>query len=505
MERAERNKEGANSVPDFTRRDFLKTAGLAGAALALPRELAGMTPTGRRQASPTAAGPGGKRKKVIVAGAGLAGLVAGYELNRAGHDVTLLEAQLRPGGRVLTLRAPFSDGLYAEAGATRIPNTHDLTIRYAHEFQLKLAPYYPASGQYVNQIAGERLLGKLGDASHWPVGLTAEERRLGRAGMWQKYALSAAKQLGNPAAPGWSPKPYASLDGVTFTRFLRQQGASAAAVRVMTLGMSYDGASALRILADLAANGNVTGNYKIEGGNDRLPRAMAERLSKRIRYGAMLQRIEQGRSGVRAFFLQGNLMHQVEADHLICTIPFAVLHRVKFQPQLSDERVNAIDSTHYLPATVLFFQEERRYWKASGLNGFALSDWPVEVSQPTFDQNDARGILAASLTGSIALREAGLPEDRRISTVLNEMETLFPGARENFEGGTTKAWNNDFWTKGAMQWFRPGQMIEFWPYMASAAGRVHFGGEHTSPWPGWMQGAIHSGLRTAREVQEAAS
>jgi monoamine oxidase len=505
MGRAVRENEGETKVSEYTRRDFLKTAGLAGAALAVPGKLAGMTPAGQRQASPTATGPGGKRKKVIVVGAGLAGLVAGYELDQAGHEVTILEAQLRPGGRVLTLRAPFSDGLYAEAGASRIPNTHDLTIRYAHEFQLKLVPFYPASGQYVNQIAGERLLGKLGAASHWPVALTAEEQRLGRAGMWQKYALSAAKQLGNPAAPGWSPKPFASLDGVTFTRFLRQQGASAAAVRVMTLGMDYDGASALRILADLAVNGNVTENYKIGGGNDQLPRAMAQRLSTRIHYGAMLQRIEQDRSGVRAFFLQGNLVHQSEADHLICTIPFPVLQRVQFQPPLSDERLNAIDSTHYLSATVLFFQEERRYWQADGLNGFALSDWPVAVSQPTFDQTDPRGILAATLTGSIALREAGLPEDRRISTVLNEMETLFPGARENFEGGVSKAWNNDFWAKGAMQWFRPGQMIEFWPYMASPVGRVHFGGEHTSPWPGWMQGAIHSGLRTAREVQEAAS
>ena len=56
-----------------------------------------------------------------------------------------------------------------------------------------------------------------------------------------------------------------------------------------------------------------------------------------------------------------------------------------------------------------------------------------------------------------------------------------------------------------MQWFRPGQMTAYWPHMTTPEGRVHFGGEHTSPWPGWMQGAIHSGLRTAREVEEANS
>ncbi len=491
----------------FTRRNFLKAAGLAGVALALPEGFAG--PAFARGAKTlengTKSGRTPAKKRAIVVGAGLAGLVAAYELDRAGHEVTVLEAQLRPGGRVLTLRTAFSDGLYAEAGADRIPNTHNLTIRYVRQFGLKLVPFYPEGAGYVDQIAGYHLTGKRTEASHWPVALTAEERKLGRAGMWRKYALSAAKQLGDPAGPGWSPTKFNAYDKVTFTRFLRQQGASAAAVRVMTLGMDYDGASALRILADLAVNGDVTETYKIEGGNDRLPRAMAARISKRIRYGAMLQRVEQSRHGVRAFYLQGNLVHQLEADRLICTIPFPVLRRVKFNPPLSEERLNAIDNTHYLSITRLFFQEERRYWKAKGLNGFALSDWPVEVNQPTFDQKDPRGILSASLTGSLALREAGLPEDRRVGTVLNEMETIFPGTREYFEGGVTKAWSNDFWAKGAMQWFRPGQMIEFWPYMTAPADRVHFGGEHSSPWPGWMQGAIHSGLRTAREVQEANS
>ena len=64
---------------------------------------------------------GGVKKRVIVIGAGLAGLCAAYKLDARGHDVTVLEAQDRPGGRVHTLRSPFSGGLYAEAGASRIP------------------------------------------------------------------------------------------------------------------------------------------------------------------------------------------------------------------------------------------------------------------------------------------------------------------------------------------------------------------------------------------------
>src|SRR5882762_2130334 len=97
-----------------TRRQFLKQGAIAFAGASLWRPVfAAVTP-----------------KKVLILGAGMAGLVAGYELSELGHDVTILEARTRAGGRVHTLREPFLDGLYAEAGAARIPDNHELTLKY---------------------------------------------------------------------------------------------------------------------------------------------------------------------------------------------------------------------------------------------------------------------------------------------------------------------------------------------------------------------------------------
>ncbi len=115
----------------LNRRTFIKRSGLAIAGASLSRF----------NFITVAAAP----KRVVIIGAGMAGLSAGYELTQLGHDVTILEARPRPGGRVHTLREPFSDGLYAEAGAARIPDNHDLTLKYVKLFNLPTEPMYPAN------------------------------------------------------------------------------------------------------------------------------------------------------------------------------------------------------------------------------------------------------------------------------------------------------------------------------------------------------------------------
>ncbi len=83
------------------------------------------------------------------------------------------------------------------------------------------------------------------------------------------------------------------------------------------------------------------------------------------------------------------------------------------------------------------------------------------------------------------------------------MNQVFPGLRDNFEGGASKCWDEDEWARGGTSEFRPGQMTSLLPHIARREGRIHFAGEHTSSWSTWMQGALESGLRAAREVNEA--
>ena len=125
----------------ITRRQFLRRSALAVAGV-------GLVPPPLVRTAPA--------KKLLILGAGMAGLAAGYELSKLGHHVTILEARTRPGGRVCTLRDRFADGLYAEAGAARIRDNHHLTLKYVKAFDLPLEPFYPSNLKAVRYDQGDR-------------------------------------------------------------------------------------------------------------------------------------------------------------------------------------------------------------------------------------------------------------------------------------------------------------------------------------------------------------
>jgi monoamine oxidase len=127
------------------------------------------------------------RPKVIVVGGGLAGLCTAYELRKAGYQVTVLEGQGRAGGRVLTLREGLFPGLTAETGATRIPDRHHITLSYVQEFGLTLEPFHQGDLDDVIHFRGKNYLETQGNEPDWPLQLTAEERRLGRKGLAERY------------------------------------------------------------------------------------------------------------------------------------------------------------------------------------------------------------------------------------------------------------------------------------------------------------------------------
>jgi monoamine oxidase len=397
----------------LTRRQFLRRSAVAVAAAGLNQsKLSGAI----RNA--VISGPA---KKVLILGAGMAGLVAAYELSKLGHDVTILEARTRPGGRVHTLREPFADGLYAEAGAARIPDEHDLTLKYVKEFNLPLEPFYP------------RRLSAL---------------RFDRGG-----------------------REVVPIDGFT---------------DALTRNLGED------------LGGRPERWHKITGGTDLLPRALAEKLAGKIQYGSAVVRIEQNANHARVVFLNSGNRQTLTADKVLCTIPFSILRNIELAG-LSERQRDGINDTHYDAVSRVYLQTRNRFWEDKGLNGFAFTKNVIEIWQPTWSQTGPRGILMTYARPGEAEKITRLKEPERVATTLKQLDGVFPGLRENFERGVSKCWMDDEWSRGAWAFAAQSQAFN----VTTPDERIHFAGEHLSEWVSWMQGALASGLRAAKEIDAA--
>jgi monoamine oxidase len=486
------------------RREFLTQSVLGMAALSAYRR---KTTTA---AAPTQPPQRTRRKHILILGAGLAGLSAAYKLTQAGHEVTILEARTRAGGRVHTLREPFADNLHAEAGAMFIPQSHNLTMQYVRLFHLPLVavpaqhrlPSFYLHGKRINPGAAGRI--------DWPLDLSPEEKRLGLGGMTEKYVIRVLREMGDAVSPAWPPDRLKKYDQMTYAEFLRSQGASSEAVRLLRLndadltGDGVDHVSALMVLREAALNLDSGQLYTIRGGTDLLPKALAARLKSKIRYGSRVTRVEQDAQGVRAIYLRADVQETIAADYLICTIPFSVLKEIEVSPKLSPAKQRAIRELPYTSAARVYLQSRREFWTGEGLGISAYTDLPVmAIVNSTLNQKGTRGILDSYMTGEHARRVTGMKETERLGYTLNYVERVYPEIRKNFEGGTSVCWDEDEWARGAYAWFRPGQMSDLLPHIARPEGRLHFAGEHASSWPGWMQGAFQSGHRAAGEINEA--
>jgi monoamine oxidase len=488
---------------EFSRRELLRQALFATAAVSAPALRALPLSARLEPSSPT--------RKTVVVGAGLAGLAAAYELTRRGHEVTVLEARTRPGGRVYTIREPFSDGLYAEAGAQYIPGVHQITLDYCKEFELDLHPG-PARGFALTYyLRGRRLQPDESGNVSWPFELKPEEQGLKTTELLRRYISSAVQELGDMTGPGWPGEELLRFDRMTFSELLRSRGASEGAIEVMRLnyldqfGDGFDAISALFLLRERTLQ-TTKAFYTIAGGNDRLAQAFARRLSERIYYGVPVVRIEQTPGSVRTTYLRAGRARTLSAEYLVCAIPFSILRTIEVTPAFSPGKRRTIDELPYTSVSRIFLQSARRFWVEQGLGASAHTDLPVMgIHDATFDQPGVRGILDCYAAGERARRIGALGEEARIAMALRDVELVYPGIGEQFEAGISKCWDEDEWSRGDYCWFKPGQMLALIPHIAHPEGRVYFAGEHASAWPGWMQGALASGQRAAREIDAATS
>jgi monoamine oxidase len=448
-------------------------------------------------------------RRVIVLGGGIAGLVAAHELVRAGHDPLVLEAQNRVGGRVYTLRDRFAPGLYAEAGAMRIPRVHDLTLGYCERFGLKLRPFVMSNPKGLVFCGGERMTAAQAAAEQdrLPFALADHERGRSLDDIWVAATQDLRDILAREGEAGWDTIR-SQVDQYSLREFLELKGFSEGAIEmygVMNFVESDMNNSVMEVLREDLGEAFLD-MQEIAGGSDRLAYGFYDELEGRIRLGAEVRAVAQDESSVTVHYrtLAGEFSET--GDHAVCALPFSVLRTVEALTPFSPAKQKAIRQLNYSDSTKILFQVRRRFWEAEDgiLGGATVTDLPVRrLNYPSPDPETERGILLASYTwGQDASRWAAMDPESRIEQALDDVAQIHPSVRENFEVGASHSWYDDPFAGGAFALFSPGQQSLLQPDIVAPEGRIHFAGEHTSLHHAWIQGALESGIRAAREINE---
>ena len=484
----------------ISRRELLGLGALAAAAAA-----AGCGPRGGQRGGRGASG------RVVVVGAGLAGLTVAHRLVAAGREVVVLEAQARVGGRVLTLREPFANGLYVEAGAKHVVAEPGL-MALMQEVGVKLVKAArPAPAPRVVVRGGQRLLEAPDavEADADEAELTEEERGLDFLARMRRYFGAAFEA--DPRAAEWLSGEVAAADGQSLQDYLTARGASARfiadMVQSIAMGEPASAVSAAWVIQQAAAIrqeiGWSTGGAggRVVGGSDAFPRALAARLGQRVLLGAAVRRIALGADGVRVGFERAGKLEEITGARVVVTVHAPVLRSIVFTPALPAALQQGLAAVRVASATLGWAELGRRVWDEAGVAGGAQTDdsWGG-LRDETLAQPGPGGILSTYASGPAARELAALGEGARAARLRALVERVHPGATGAIAAVVTKVWDEDPFAGGAYAWMPPGFLGEVAPRLERGADRLHLAGDYLSYRPGFMQGAVASAERAVAEV-----
>ncbi|HEX5217753.1 MAG TPA: NAD(P)/FAD-dependent oxidoreductase [Vicinamibacterales bacterium] len=429
--------------------------------------------------------------RVLVAGAGLAGLSAARALEAHGADVVVIEARDRVGGRVWTWREPFRRRHHAEAGADLIEGEQEHTLALAKALRLTPARIHRRGfGYYGPNVRGQMVIQKLESAFH--------SMAAPLAGAMRDYALSE-QRWDSAIALRLGRTPLAAyLDQARTPRWVRERMRG---LRGLFLA-DPDVLSTLAVVDFFATAGAPGGDamYRIRGGNDRLATGIAARLRRPPRLETILRALHMRDGGLTAVVDHRGRRDQIRADYIVVAIPAATLRDVEIAPAPPDLQQRSWHELRYGAATRLAVQFSSRFWRKPGRPLAFGTNQPFGAVWDANEQQRGRGGILSFLAGGQASAELQAILARAdVAGVAKRLRWL--GRPADVIASRVIRWEDEPWSRGGYAYLDHRFDPRLRDWLARPWQRAVFAGEHTSiRWQGYVNGAIETGLRAAAEI-----
>jgi monoamine oxidase len=462
---------------------------------------------------------------VLVLGAGIAGLVAAFELRKAGYRVQVLEYNARAGGRNWSLRGGdrytelggfaqecrFDPGLYINPGPWRLPHHHRGMLGYCKLLGVQLEPFVQVNynaylhstrafggkpqrfralkADYQGHVA--ELLAKATRRQQLDAEISAEdqERLLESLREWGALDKNYAYVKGPLSSErrGFEADPGGGLSGrPVFSEPVRLPDLLASGLwQALPLCENYDMQTTM---------------FQPAGGMGMVGQAFARELGPLIRYNAKVIDIRQDERGVSATFEDtgaSTSRHTVSADWCVCTIPLSILSQIPMQ--VGAPLAEAIASVPYAASVKVGLQFKRRFWEEDEqiYGGITYTDLPIgNISYPSsgYFGNGKGVLLGGYLFGLDAAEFTAMTPDERVAKAVEYGSRIHAQYPQEFDNGVSVAWHRSPFTLGCFGLWSEEARARHYENLCSFDGRIVLAGEHASYLPAWQEGALMSAL-----------
>jgi monoamine oxidase len=485
-----------------SRRTLLKSSAAAASALGL----AGAGVYAARPAGAAVTAP-----RIVVIGAGLAGLTAAYELSKAGYKATVIEAADRIGGRCYTDRSTFGSQI-VERGGELIDTGHEAILGLIDELGLQTTnlveaepdgstPLYYFDGKPYSYAAAQKDLAVVAaqaardaEAADFPTTYYSSTKR-GR----ELDAMSIDQWIA-AYVPGGLKSKVGQLLATAYTIEYGTDTSAQAALNLIYL-FGYQEADEISLF------GPSDEVFHVTGGNDLIVSQLAAKLTGQITTGTALRALRKTSGGWTVTVGPSNSMASsstITADHVVLALPFSLLRQVDLtKAGFPARKLKAINTLGMGTNTKLHLQFTKRLWNERGLNGEMYSDLGFQNTwDVTRGQAGSAGILVNFTGGTVGADFAKLSTTVYAIRFLAQAEAALPGLAATWNGKAALAyWTGYAWTKGSYSYYAPGQYTTITGVEEQAVNTCHFAGEHTSlEYQGYLNGAVESGQRAAEEI-----